>query len=111
MTIGEQWESFRKEYVPADAGPVQVTETRRAFYAGAAASLAEFTSRSMMALRRPTRMCKARRDASGAARFRGAGGEREGVKGRGRNLVGLFDPGVEGWGWVGKWDPLEGREI
>ena len=37
MTIGEQWESFRKEYVPADAASVQVTETRRAFYAGAAA--------------------------------------------------------------------------
>lgn len=36
-TIQEQWESFRKAVIPPTAGPVQVQEMRRAFYAGAEA--------------------------------------------------------------------------
>lgn len=35
-TLGEQWADFHdKILVPAKAGPVQVEETKRAFYAGA----------------------------------------------------------------------------
>ena len=33
--IGAGWEKFRLLCVPADAGTVQIIETRRAFYAGA----------------------------------------------------------------------------
>lgn len=36
-TIRDQWESYAREVLPKDAGPVQVQETRRAFYAGARA--------------------------------------------------------------------------
>ena len=34
--IARAWSSYRTLVVPADAGEVQVEETRRAFYAGAA---------------------------------------------------------------------------
>ena len=37
MTLADQWTEFSKEFVPANAPPVQLTETRRAYYAGAAA--------------------------------------------------------------------------
>ena len=37
--IAAQFESFRKDVIPVDAPVVQVTEMRRAFYAGAAAIL------------------------------------------------------------------------
>ena len=33
--VEAEWISYRKNVVPADAGPVQVVECRRAFYAGA----------------------------------------------------------------------------
>jgi len=33
--IADGWDSYRSEVVPPDALPVQVQETRRAFYAGA----------------------------------------------------------------------------
>ena len=32
--VQRMWERFRAEVVPADAGPVQVSETRRAFWSG-----------------------------------------------------------------------------
>ena len=34
--IERGWENYRQMVVPADASPVQIDETRRAFYAGAA---------------------------------------------------------------------------
>lgn len=34
--IGELWSEYRRQVVAAGAGPLQVEETRRAFYAGAA---------------------------------------------------------------------------
>lgn len=34
--IQQHWESYRARVIPKDAGGVQVEETRRAFYAGAA---------------------------------------------------------------------------
>ena len=37
MTLADQWMEFSKEFVPANAPPVQTQECRRAFYAGAAA--------------------------------------------------------------------------
>jgi hypothetical protein len=37
MLIKHEWESYRKEVVPANAGVEQLQETRRAFYAGAQA--------------------------------------------------------------------------
>ena len=37
MTLADQWTEFSKEFVPANAPPVQTQECRRAFYAGAAA--------------------------------------------------------------------------
>jgi hypothetical protein len=33
--LAESWESFERAVIPADAGPVQRQEMRRAFYAGA----------------------------------------------------------------------------
>ena len=38
-TIQAQWLSYLRDVVPRDAGPVQVEECRRAFYAGAAGLL------------------------------------------------------------------------
>lgn len=38
-TVQEQWESFHAIVVPKDAPEVQVTEMRRAFYAGVEAML------------------------------------------------------------------------
>lgn len=35
--IATAWDSYRQRVLPANAGPVQVEETRRGFYAGAAA--------------------------------------------------------------------------
>lgn len=34
-TIKEMWDSFHKNIIPKNAHPIQVQETRRAFYAGA----------------------------------------------------------------------------
>jgi hypothetical protein len=34
-TIQEHWDSFEKAVLPKDASPIQVQETRRAFYGGA----------------------------------------------------------------------------
>lgn len=36
-TLREQWESYLADVMPRDAPPVQIQETRRAFYAGARA--------------------------------------------------------------------------
>lgn len=33
--IAEHWESYRRDVVPKDASETQLTETKRAFYAGA----------------------------------------------------------------------------
>lgn len=38
-TIGEQWDSYRDTVIPKSAGAVQIEEARRAFYAGANATL------------------------------------------------------------------------
>lgn len=38
-TIAAHWESYRAEVLPEDAGLVQITECRRAFYAGAQAMI------------------------------------------------------------------------
>ena len=35
MTLAEAWQSYATSVLPIDAPPVQVQETRRAFYAGA----------------------------------------------------------------------------
>lgn len=35
--IAKAWASYRERVLPKNAGPVQVEETRRGFYAGAAA--------------------------------------------------------------------------
>lgn len=40
--IRVMWETYKADVVPADAGMDQLLETRRAFYAGAAATLAAF---------------------------------------------------------------------
>ena len=32
--VSEAWASYRERVLPADAGPIQVLECRRAFYAG-----------------------------------------------------------------------------
>lgn len=34
-TMREEWEDYRQRIVPKDAHPIQIQETRRAFYAGA----------------------------------------------------------------------------
>lgn len=39
-TVREQWESYRRQVVPAGAMPIQVMVCRRAFYAGAEAFFA-----------------------------------------------------------------------
>lgn len=36
-TIRDEWDSYLSDVVPKDADPIQVQETRRAFYAGARA--------------------------------------------------------------------------
>lgn len=33
-TIGESWDLYVRDVMPADAGPEQIQEMRRAFYAG-----------------------------------------------------------------------------
>lgn len=33
--IAREWESYQQKVLPPDAGPVQIQECRRAFYAGA----------------------------------------------------------------------------
>lgn len=33
--LGQWWESYLERVLPRDAGPVQIIETKRAFYAGA----------------------------------------------------------------------------
>lgn len=38
-SVKEKWESYRREVLPKDAGPSQVRECRRAFYAGFSAML------------------------------------------------------------------------
>lgn len=43
-TVQEQWESYRDSVIPKNASAIQVQECRRAFYAGAYASLDLFTS-------------------------------------------------------------------
>ena len=40
--IAAQFESFRKDIIPAAASPVQVQEMRRAFYAGAQSMMTVF---------------------------------------------------------------------
>lgn len=40
LRILEAWNSFRREVLPAEVSEVQLTETRRAFYAGAISSWA-----------------------------------------------------------------------
>jgi hypothetical protein len=35
LVVGRMWDSYARLIVPANAGPVQIQETRRAFYAGA----------------------------------------------------------------------------
>jgi len=35
LLILEGWNSYRREVMPKDCGPVQLEETRRGFYAGA----------------------------------------------------------------------------
>jgi len=37
LTIAEQWETYRRDVLPANAPPVQVRECRIAFYGGATA--------------------------------------------------------------------------
>jgi hypothetical protein len=36
--FAEKWEQYRLKVVPANAGPVQMAETRQAFYSGAYAA-------------------------------------------------------------------------
>jgi hypothetical protein len=36
LRLAAEWAQYREQVVAPDAGPVQVTETRMAFYAGAA---------------------------------------------------------------------------
>jgi hypothetical protein len=42
-TLAADWESYRRGVLPAEALPVQVSECRRAFYAGAWAALTTMT--------------------------------------------------------------------
>jgi hypothetical protein len=35
MTLAEQWQTFATDVIAKDAGQIQITEMRRAFYAGA----------------------------------------------------------------------------
>lgn len=41
--IMEQWLSYRRDVIPGDAPQIQVDESRKAFYAGAAALLGTIT--------------------------------------------------------------------
>ena len=43
-TIQEQWDDFEQAVVPKDAGPIQIKEMRRAFYAGTKHLLFEIMS-------------------------------------------------------------------
>lgn len=38
-TLADEWESYQNEVLPRDAPEIQVTETQRAFYAGAGSLL------------------------------------------------------------------------
>jgi hypothetical protein len=38
-TLAQQWQKFRTEILPLHCGMIQLIETRRAFYAGAAACM------------------------------------------------------------------------
>jgi predicted RNA-binding protein with PUA-like domain len=40
LTISSQWQSYEAQVLPKNCSPVQLQETRRAFYAGAASILA-----------------------------------------------------------------------
>jgi hypothetical protein len=42
--IADLWQSYLDDVMPKTAGPVQIQETRRAFYAGAGAVLANIVS-------------------------------------------------------------------
>lgn len=46
--IARGWESYRRMVVPADAGEVQINETRQAFYAGASILFTALTSPGML---------------------------------------------------------------
>ena len=35
QTVHDQWVSYLEQVMPSNAGPIQIQETRRAFYAGA----------------------------------------------------------------------------
>lgn len=37
MTIKDEWESYAKDVIPPNCHPIQLRETKRAFYAGAVA--------------------------------------------------------------------------
>lgn len=39
LSIADGWKSYRDEVVPKDAGPIQLLECERAFYAGAVVAL------------------------------------------------------------------------
>jgi hypothetical protein len=41
-TVREEWDTYAKAVLPGNAMPVQATETRRAFYAGAYAMMIEW---------------------------------------------------------------------
>ena len=41
-TVAEAWASYHREVIPKDAGPVQVQESQRNFYAGALAAFRIF---------------------------------------------------------------------
>ena len=38
-TINDEWQSYKRDVLPDDASQIQITETERAFYAGAKAVL------------------------------------------------------------------------
>lgn len=42
--LAEQWEAYKLAIIPADAPPIQITECRRAFYAGANSLIAAVMS-------------------------------------------------------------------
>lgn len=39
LYFDHKWQSYRQKVIPPNAGPTQLTETRRAFYAGAFAAV------------------------------------------------------------------------
>lgn len=46
LTIASQWQSYEAQVLPKGCSPVQLQETRRAFYAGAASILAHMATLS-----------------------------------------------------------------